>query len=108
MSEPFLGEIRSIGFTFAPVGWELCNGQTMQISQNAALYSLLGTTYGGNGTTSFQLPNLNVNAAGNTNTNTIRIVGGAQTTGLGKTTITNIPTTYTIPANVVRVILENQ
>jgi hypothetical protein len=49
-----------------------------------------------------------VNVAGNSNINTIRIVGGAQTTGLGKTTITNIPTTYTIPANVVRVILENQ
>jgi microcystin-dependent protein len=107
MTEPFIGEIRCVGFNYAPQGWEFCNGQTLQISQNAALYSLLGTTYGGNGTTTFQLPNLNVNVAGNSNSNTIRIVGGAQTTGLGKTTITNIPTTYTIPANVVRVILEN-
>ena len=107
MSEPFLGEIRCACFTFAPVGWEFCNGQILQIAQNTALYSLLGTTYGGNGTTTFQLPNLNVNVAGNTNTNTIRIVGGAQGSGIGKPTLTNIPITYTIPANVVRVILEN-
>ena len=106
--DPLLGEIRCIGFNWVPKGWEFCNGQTMQITQNTALYSLLGTIYGGNGTTTFQLPNLNVNVAGNTNTNnTIRIVGGAQGSGIGKSTLTNIPITYTIPANVVRVILEN-
>jgi microcystin-dependent protein len=58
MSEPFLGEIRMVGFNFAPVGWALCNGQTMSISQNAALFSLLGTTFGGNGTSTFNLPDL--------------------------------------------------
>jgi len=58
MSEPFVGEIRAFGFDFAPQGWLQCNGQTLAISQYAALFSLLGTTYGGNGTTNFQLPNL--------------------------------------------------
>jgi microcystin-dependent protein len=58
MSQPFLGEIRMFGFNFAPRGWLLCNGQTLAISQYAALFSLLGTTYGGNGTSTFQLPNL--------------------------------------------------
>lgn len=58
MSEPFLGEIRMVGFTFAPQGWALCNGQIMSISQNTALFSLLGTTYGGNGQTTFALPDL--------------------------------------------------
>ena len=58
MSEPFLGEIRMVGFNFAPTGWFLCQGQTLPISQYAALFSLLGTQYGGNGTTTFQLPDL--------------------------------------------------
>jgi microcystin-dependent protein len=58
MSDQYLGEIRMVGFNFAPVGWALCNGQTLSISQNTALFSLLGTTYGGNGTSTFQLPNL--------------------------------------------------
>jgi microcystin-dependent protein len=58
MSEPFLGEIRMVGFNFAPVGWALCNGQVLPISQNAALFSLLGTTFGGDGRTTFALPNL--------------------------------------------------
>jgi microcystin-dependent protein len=58
MSEPFLGEIRQGGWNFAPRGNALCNGQTLSIAQNAALFSLLGTTYGGNGTTTFQLPDL--------------------------------------------------
>jgi microcystin-dependent protein len=58
MSQPFLGEIRMFGFNFAPRGWQLCNGQTLPISQYSALFALLGTTYGGNGTSTFQLPNL--------------------------------------------------
>jgi microcystin-dependent protein len=58
MAQPFLGEVRLMSFTFAPKGWALCNGQLMSIQQNAALFSVLGTTYGGNGTTNFQLPNL--------------------------------------------------
>lgn len=58
MSEPFLAEIRCFGFNFAPTGWATCNGQLLPISQNTALFSLLGTTYGGNGQSTFGLPNL--------------------------------------------------
>jgi microcystin-dependent protein len=58
MSEPFVGEVRMFGGGFAPVGWALCNGQILPISQNTALFSLLGTNYGGNGTSTFALPNL--------------------------------------------------
>jgi len=58
MDSPFLGQIQSFGFNFAPRGWSLCQGQTMSISQNTALFSLLGTIYGGNGQTTFQLPDL--------------------------------------------------
>lgn len=58
MSEQYLSEIRIFAFNYAPKGWALCNGQLLSIQQNAALFSLLGTTYGGNGTTNFQLPNL--------------------------------------------------
>ncbi len=58
MAEPFLSEIRIMSFSFAPKGWALCNGQLMPINQNQALFSLLGTTFGGNGQTTFALPNL--------------------------------------------------
>lgn len=58
MSEPFVGEIRVFPFNFAPRGWALCNGQLLPISQNTALFSLLGTFYGGDGRTTFALPNL--------------------------------------------------
>ncbi len=58
MTEPFLAEIRLFGFNFAPRGWALCNGQLMSISQNTALFSLLGTFYGGDGRVTFGLPNL--------------------------------------------------
>ena len=58
MSEPYVGEVRMVGFNFAPVGWALCNGQLMSISQNEALFQLIGTTYGGDGQTTFSLPNL--------------------------------------------------
>ncbi|MGE9008464.1 phage tail protein [Leptospira interrogans] len=58
MSDPFMSEIRMMSFNFAPKGWALCNGQTMAINQNQALFSLLGTTFGGNGQTTFALPNL--------------------------------------------------
>jgi microcystin-dependent protein len=56
MSTPFLGEIRIMGFNFAPKGWAFCDGQLMAINQNQALFSILGTTYGGNGQTNFALP----------------------------------------------------
>lgn len=56
MSEPFLGEIRMVGFNFNPRGWAFCNGALIGIAQNSALFSLLGTTFGGNGQTTFGLP----------------------------------------------------
>jgi microcystin-dependent protein len=58
MANPFLAEIRMFTGNFAPRGWALCNGQILPISQNAALFSLLGTNFGGNGTSNFGLPNL--------------------------------------------------
>lgn len=58
MSEPFLAEIRIVGFNFAPRGWALCDGQLLPINQHQSLYSLLGATYGGDGQTSFGLPDL--------------------------------------------------
>ncbi len=58
MSEPFLSELRLFSFAFAPKGWALCNGQLLPINQNQALFSLLGTTYGGNGQTNFALPDM--------------------------------------------------
>jgi microcystin-dependent protein len=58
MAEPFLSEIRIMSFGFAPKGWALCNGQFLPINQNQALFSLLGTTFGGDGRTTFALPNL--------------------------------------------------
>lgn len=56
--EPFIGQIQAFGFNFSPRGWSFCDGQILSISQNSALFSLLGTTYGGNGTTTFALPDL--------------------------------------------------
>lgn len=58
MSDQFLAEIRPFACNFAPIQWALCDGQLLSISQNAALFSLIGTFYGGNGTSTFQLPNL--------------------------------------------------
>jgi microcystin-dependent protein len=58
MADPFIAEIRIFPFNFAPKGWAWCNGQLLPISQNTALFSLLGTTYGGDGKTTFALPNL--------------------------------------------------
>ncbi len=56
--DPYIGEIRAFGFNFAPQGWMICQGQLLPIAQNTALFSILGTTYGGNGQTSFALPDL--------------------------------------------------
>ena len=63
MSEPFLGQIMLVGFNFAPVGWAFCNGQLLSIAQNAALFSLLGTAFGGDGVSNFALPDLRGRAA---------------------------------------------
>ena len=72
MAQPFLGQIMQVGFGFAPIDWAQAAGQTLAISQNAALFSLLGTTFGGNGTSTFQLPNVQGRV----------IVGVGQTPGL--------------------------
>lgn len=63
MSDPYLGEIQLYAFQFAPANWAFCAGQIMAIQQNSALFSLLGTTYGGNGTSSFGLPNFQSSTA---------------------------------------------
>ena len=63
MSDPFIGEIQMYGFNFAPNQWAMCQGQLMPIQQNTALFSLLGTTFGGNGTSNYMLPNFVGNAA---------------------------------------------
>ena len=73
MSQPFVGQIIAVGFNFAPAGWALCQGQLLPIDQNQALFSLLGTTFGGNGTTTFGLPDLRGRA----------VLGMGQGPGLG-------------------------
>jgi microcystin-dependent protein len=62
MGEPYLGELRIFGFSFAPQGWAYCDGQLMSIAQNTALYAVIGTTFGGDGQTTFALPNMQGNA----------------------------------------------
>jgi microcystin-dependent protein len=89
MAEPFLSEIRIMSFGFPPRGWGFCNGQLLPINQNQALFSLLGTTFGGNGQTNFALPNLQ----GRTpihfgNGNLLGQAGGSNTHSL---TISEIP-----------------
>src|SRR5271170_5227535 len=86
--DPFLGEIKLTGFNFAPFGWAACQGQILDISQNTALFSLLGTTYGGNGTSNFGLPNLQARAsmgAGNGPGLTPRVLG--ETDGVQNVTL---------------------
>lgn len=58
MSNPYVGEVRLIGFTFAPVGWNFCDGSLLDIANNSTLYTLIGTTYGGNGQSTFAIPDL--------------------------------------------------
>jgi microcystin-dependent protein len=84
MATPFLGEIRLVGFNFAPQGWAMCNGAIMSIAQNTALFSLLGTTYGGDGQTTFALPDLRGRAPVHQGTQfTMGGTGGAETVALG-------------------------
>jgi microcystin-dependent protein len=71
-ADPFLGEIDLVGFNFAPTGWAFCDGRLMSISENTALFSLLGTTFGGDGVTNFALPDLRGR----------RVVGAGQGSGL--------------------------
>jgi microcystin-dependent protein len=80
MAEPFLSEIRIMSFGFAPKGWAMCNGQLLPINQNQALFSLLGTTYGGDGRVNFALPNLQANTPMHVgNGHTLGEKGGEQT-----------------------------
>ena len=89
MSNPFVGEMRVFGFNFPPRGWALCNGQLLPINQNQALFSLLGTTYGGNGTTTFALPNLQSRVAASFgNGPSLSPMTQGQTGGLENVTIT--------------------
>lgn len=86
---PYLGEIRAISFNYAPHGWALCNGQLLPINQNQALFSILGTTYGGNGTTTFALPDLRGRViVGQGPNKVIGQTGGTETTSL---TLNNLP-----------------
>lgn len=80
MAEPFLAEIRLFSFKFAPRGWAQCNGQLLPIAQNMALFSLIGTTYGGDGKTTFALPNLQGRVPVNPNQGSITYgaVGGEE------------------------------
>ena len=74
MSEPFLSEIKLFSFNFPPKGWAFCNGQLLPINQNQALFSLLGTTYGGNGQTNFALSANNLRRTIHTLTQTLTII----------------------------------
>lgn len=92
--EVFLGSIMTFGFQFNPNGWQQCNGQTLAISQYNALFALLGTTYGGNGTTTFQLPNLQGRMAigqGNGSGLTPRVLGETSGTENVSISIGNLP-----------------
>ncbi len=90
MAQPYIGEIEAFAFNFAPKGWMQCAGQLLPIQQNQALFSILGTTYGGNGTTNFQLPDLRGRVAVGWGT------GGGSTyvigQRLGTETVTLLPT----------------
>ncbi len=89
MSEPYIGEIRIVGFNFAPVDWAFCNGQLIAISQNSTLFNLIGTTYGGDGVSTFALPNLQSRVPFHQGTNfTLAQTGGEESVTL---TVNQIP-----------------
>jgi microcystin-dependent protein len=102
MSEPFLGQITLYGFNFAPYGWVPCNGQLLPVSQYGGLFSLLGTAFGGNGTTTFGLPNLQGTVPVGQGTSsigttyTVGETGGSESVTLNNTTVP--PHTHTISA----------
>jgi microcystin-dependent protein len=84
MSQPFLGSLMCVAFNFAPKGWVLCAGQLLPINQNQALFSLLGTTFGGNGQTTFALPDLRGRAAQGTGQNLLGSPLGTETVTLSQ------------------------
>ncbi len=88
MSEPFLGQIIPVAFNFPPKGWAFCNGQTLPINQNQAMFALLGTTYGGDGVTTFQFPNLQSRVAMHVGAgHVLGEVGGTETVTLNQSQI---------------------
>jgi len=93
MTQPFLGEIRLFPWDWAVRGWALCQGQTLSIQQNAALFSLLGTTYGGNGVTTFALPDLRSRAA----------VGVGQLAGGSNYVLGEVTGTETVTLNITQI-----
>src|SRR3990167_5309132 len=97
MSDPFLGEIRLLGFSFAPKGWALCNGQILNVNQNQALYSLLGNQFGGTAPTTFALPDLRGRVPVHTSAGVPQgSVGGSESVAL---TLNNMPAhTHTLMA----------
>lgn len=89
MSDQYVGEVRLVGFNFAPLDWAFCNGAVQSISQNETLFNLIGTTYGGNGTTTFNLPDLQGRIPihqGTASTGTTYIIG--QPSGVESVTVT--------------------
>lgn len=104
--EPFIGQIQAFGFNFAPRGWALCDGQLLDISQNTALFSLLGTVYGGDGRTTFALPDLRgrsiVHPGTGPGLNSINQGerGGAETTTLLASNIPPLPVTVRLGGGV--------
>lgn len=88
MAEPFIGEIRAFGFNFAPPGWASCNGQLLPVSQWQALFSILGTAYGGDGETTFALPDLRGRVAMHSTTRPLGQRSGTETHALN---ISEIP-----------------
>jgi microcystin-dependent protein len=109
MSQPFVGEIEIFGFNFAPVGWALCQGQLLPIGQNTALFSILGTTYGGDGKSTFALPNLQgrvpIHTGGTSNQGPgLSVYSLGQTGGEAAVTLlsSQIPShTHTVPVSAV-------
>lgn len=105
MSSPYVGEVRMTGFNYAPEGWASCNGQTLPISEYSTLFQLIGTTYGGDGVSTFQLPNLQGRipfhqGTSNGNTMVIGEPSGSENISL---TASQIPThTHTLAANTAR------
>jgi microcystin-dependent protein len=103
MSDPFIGEIKVVSFNFPPRGWAFCNGQLLAISQNQALFSILGTMYGGDGQTNFALPNLQARHAMHTGaTHPVGAAGGeaAHTLSVNELpTHTHLPVAATSPGN---------
>ncbi len=87
MPQPYLGEIRLMSFNFPPKNWAVCNGQFLPINQNQALFSLLGTIYGGNGVTTFALPNLQGRVAMHEGQTPLGSVGGVEAVALNQTQI---------------------